>query len=151
MSKKPSEKTVHAWICLHRAHRLLLDRVENALKTEGLPPLDWYDVLLELQRGKSEGLRQFEIGDKVLLNKHNLSRLLDRLENEQLLSRYACAEDKRGNRIKITDKGEKLLKQMWPVYSQSIQEYFGERLNANEIFEMSRVLEQLLNQTNEAV
>lgn len=144
MSKTPSEASLRAWIQLHRAHRLLLDTVEKALKSEGLPPLDWYDVLLELQREKRQGLRQFEIGDKVLLSKHNLSRLIDRLENEQLLGRYVCAEDKRGNRIQITDKGEKLLKRMWPVYRQVIQTAFGARLDADELGELSAMLAKVL-------
>lgn len=145
MSKKPHKDTIHAWIQLHRAHRLLLDEVEKILKDNGLPPLDWYDVLLELHREKDAGLRQFEIGEKILLNKHNLSRLIDRLEKNQLVGRYACEEDGRGNRIKITDKGEKMLKQVWPVYGGSIQANFGVKLNTAEISDLSRVLNKILD------
>lgn len=146
MSTKPSKETIQAWIQLHRSHRHLLDSVESSLKSEGLPPLDWYDVLLELQREKTTGLRQYEIGKNVLLNKHNLSRLLDRLEHEQLIGRYVCAEDGRGNRIKITAKGEKMLKQIWPVYSQAIQKYFGDWLNTEDSVELSRILAKVLLQ-----
>lgn len=144
MSKEPTNDAIQAWIQLHLAHRLLLENVENALKNKALPPLDWYDVLLELHREKKSGLRQYEIGGKVLLNKHNLSRLIDRLEKNGLVSRYACAEDGRGNQIKITAEGEKIIKQMWPVYSQSIQEHFGARLNSDELAELSRVLGKVL-------
>ena len=149
MSKKPTENAIAAWIQLHRAHRLLLDKVENSLKLKGLPPLDWYDVLLELHREKSAGLRQYEIGEKVLLNKHNLSRLIDRLENDKLVARQTCTEDRRGNRIVITAEGEKMLKQVWPVYSQSIQELFGAKLNAGELVELSRVLGKVLGQNED--
>lgn len=145
MSKKPSEEEIQAWIQLHRAHRLLLVRVENALKSKGLPPLDWYDVLLELHREKSIGLRQYEIAEKILLNKHNLSRLLDRLEKNHLVERHACAKDRRGKLIKITDEGKKLLKQVWPVYSQSIQENFAAKLDADELVELDRVLSKVLS------
>jgi len=146
MSNEPTEKTVQAWIQLHRTHQQLLETVEKSLKSKGLPPLDWYDVLLELHREKSTGLRQYEIGEKILLNKHNLSRLIDRLEKKQLLARHACAEDGRGNRIKITAKGEKLLKQVWPVYSQSIQDDFGAKLKSDEVIELSRILNKVLAQ-----
>jgi len=146
MSKKPTKETIQAWIHLHRAHRLLLETVENSLKNKGLPPLDWYDVLLELHREKNTGLRQYEIGEKILLNKHNLSRLIDRLEKDQLVGRHPCSEDGRGNRIKITDRGEKMLKQVWPVYGQSIHENFGVKLNSSELIELSRVLSNVLDQ-----
>ena len=144
MKKEPTKETIQAWIQLHKPHRLLLERVENSLKIKGLPRLDWYDVLLELHREKGGGLRQYEIGEKILLNKHNLSRLIDRLEKNQLVGRHACAEDGRGNRIKITNKGEKMLKQVWPVYSHSIQESFGIKLKSDELIELSHILSKVL-------
>ena len=146
MSKGPTNETIQAWIQLHRTHRLLLERVENSLKSKELPSLDWYDVLLELHREKRLGLRQYEIGEKILLNKHNLSRLIDRLEKDQLVGRHACEEDGGGNRIKITEKGEKMLKQVWPVYSQSIQEDFGTKLKHKEFIELTRILNKVLGQ-----
>lgn len=144
MSKLPTEESISAWIQLHRAHRMLLDKVENSLKLNELPPLDWYDVLLELHREGSRGLRQYEIGERVLLNKHNLSRLIDRLEKNRLVRRHVCKEDGRGNRIKITADGSRLLKQVWPVYSQSIQEHFGSKLSTEDCVEMSRILGRVL-------
>ncbi len=147
MSNEPTKETIQAWIQLHRTHRLLLEIVENSLKSKGLPPLDWYDVLLELHRENSAGLRQYEIGEKILLNKHNLSRLIDRLEKNRLVGRHACAEDGRGNLIKITEKGEKMIRQVWPVYGQSIQESFGIKLKSNEFIELSRVMSKVLGQS----
>ncbi len=144
MNKAPTKETMEGWIQLHRSHRYLLERVESALKSEGLPPLDWYDVLLELKRVKKTGLRQYEISGKVLLNKHNLSRLIDRLEKNGLVQRNACPEDGRGNLIKITSAGEKVLKQAWPVYSHVIEESFGTILKSDEIVELTRVLSLVL-------
>lgn len=144
MNIKPTKETIQAWIQLHRTHRLLLETVESSLKCNKFPPLDWYDVLLELHRKKTEGLRQFEIGEKILLNKHNLSRLIDRLEKNQLVARHACIEDGRGTQIKITDKGEEMLKQVWPVYSQSMQEGFGAKLESNDLTELTRILSKIL-------
>jgi DNA-binding MarR family transcriptional regulator len=115
-----------------RAQQVLLERVEGDLKRAGLPPLGWYDVLLELSRSDTGRLRQFELGEKVLLSKHNLSRLLDRLENEQLISRQACEEDRRGANVVITRQGRALLKKMWPVYERAIGEHFGRLLAEQE-------------------
>ncbi len=144
MSKQPTKNAIRAWIQLHRAQRLLLEYAEHSLKSNGLPPLSWYDVLLELHRASEDGLRQFEIGEKVLLNKHNLSRLIDRLEKKQLVQRHTCSEDGRGNLIRITAEGEKVLREMWSVYGQTIQECFGSRLKSDEFVELSRVLSKVL-------
>lgn len=144
MPDTPSDTTVHAWVELHRTHRRLIDKVAAELKHNGLPPLDWYDVLLELRRAGEHGLRQFEIGDRILLSKHNLSRLIDRLETQEMVVREACAEDGRGNRIRITARGERTLEQSWPVYGQAIQREFGEKLTQTECIEIARLLGKLL-------
>ena len=144
MPDKPSDTTVHAWVGLHRAHRSLIDKVAAELKLNGLAPLDWYDVLLELRRAGEQGLRQFEIGSRILLSKHNLSRLIDRLESRKLVVRETCEEDGRGNRIRITTQGERSLEQSWPVYGSVIQREFGDKLTRSECIEISRLLGKLL-------
>ncbi len=144
MNQKLSEEATQAWIQLHHTHRRLLESVEKVLKDAGLPPLGWYDVLLELHREKSAGLRQYEIGEKILLSKHNLSRLIDRLEKNNLVTRHACEEDGRGNKIKITDGGVKIMKKIWPVYSRSIQENFGTKLTPSEFLELQQMLKKVL-------
>ena len=144
MSDIPSDTTLHAWIELHRSHRRLIDKVATDLKHNGLPPLDWYDVLLELRRAGEHGLRQFEIGDRILLSKHNLSRLIDRLEKREMLVREACEEDGRGNRIRITAQGERTLERIWPVYGQAIQREFGEKPSRAECIEIARLLGKLM-------
>jgi len=143
MEPKQDEITIIAWARLVRAQQLLLERVEMDLKKAGLPPLRWYDVLLELHRAGSEGLRQFEIGAAVLLSKHNVSRLLDRLEKEKLLERYVCEEDGRGARVQITTAGRELLRRMWPVYSASIAEHFAQHYNKTELKQLAELLGRL--------
>lgn len=145
MSKKDEQPMMSAWIELHRANRFLINKVEAELKKNNLPSLDWYDVLLELSRDIKNGLRQYEIGEKVLLNKHNLSRLLDRLEKHDLLARYVCEEDGRGNRIKLTADGEKTLKAMWPIYRKTMQECFGNKLSNNELAKLAQTLSKINN------
>jgi len=78
-----------------------------------------------------------------LLNKHNLSRLLDRLQSQGLLERNACEEDGRGNRVRITPEGENILKNMWPVYRFTIQENFGDKLNQKELEQLIQTLSRI--------
>jgi DNA-binding MarR family transcriptional regulator len=142
--KKVCETTLKAWVGLVRAQQALLERVETDLKTAGLPPLAWYDVLLELNRVPDGRLRQYEIGDKVLLNKYNCSRLLDRLEEEGMVQRQSCKEDRRGAHVAITRDGKTLLKKMWPVYESAISEYFGRHLSTPEVGQLAELMQRLL-------
>ncbi|MFL6623084.1 MAG: MarR family winged helix-turn-helix transcriptional regulator [Sulfurifustaceae bacterium] len=144
MNEKLSEITLAAWARLMRAQQTLLERVEADLKKAELPPLGWYDVLIELNRADDGRLRQFEVGDKVLLSKYNVSRLLDRLEQEGLVRREACKEDRRGAHVAITREGKALLKKMWPVYERAITEYFARHLSEGETAQLAELMQRLI-------
>ena len=146
MDTIPSKQTETAWVLLIRAQQVLLDKIETTLKEAGLPSLSWYDVLLELSRDPDAGLRQYEIGERVLLNKHNLSRLIDRLETKGLVKRQACDLDGRGNIVKITKKGMQLKQEMWPVYARAIQELIAEPLTATQVRSLTEIMRALLQQ-----
>lgn len=139
----PSALAVTAWARLARINAKVLERVQPALKAAGLPPISWYDVLLELHRAGEAGLRQYEICEEVLLTKHNLSRLVDRLERESLVERRSCPEDGRGNMVRITPAGSDLLRRMWPVYGRVLHEEIESRLTKSELEDLSRILAKL--------
>src|ERR1043165_7906384 len=108
MSRNPSEPVTRAWIRLNRARDRVLGAIEHDLKAGGAPPLAWYDVLLELSRSAEGRLRPFEIEKVTLVAQYNLSRLLDRLEQEGLIRREPCEDDARGQWVVITEKGRAL-------------------------------------------
>lgn len=119
----PSDETVALWTALSRAQRRVLRAVEAALKATALPPLEWYDVLLELDRGPA--LRPRELRARLLLAQPNLSRLLDRMEAAGLVERTACEEDRRGQLVSITSAGRDLRRRVWPVYAAALQAALG--------------------------
>ena len=145
METIPSKQTEMAWVLLNRAQQTLLGQVETLLKEAGLPPLSWYDVLLELSRDPDSDLRQYEIGERILLNKHNLSRLIDRLERDGLVKRQTCDTDGRGNIVKITKKGMQLKQQMWPVYSKAIHDLIAKPLTATQVRALSEIMNVLMD------
>lgn len=112
-----------------RAQQLVLGAIEQDLKAAGLPPLSWYDVLLELSRAGDGRLRQFEIEQRTLLAQYNLSRLLDRLERECLVCREAFGDDGRGRWAVITEHGRAMQARMWSVYATALQTHMGAKLD----------------------
>jgi DNA-binding MarR family transcriptional regulator len=140
MTAKPSQAVVEAWATLVRAERTLLDRVEESLKQAGLPPLDWYHVLHEVDRSPKGMLRQSGVQDRTQLAQYNVCRLVDRLEREGLLERRQCQLDGRNNVLVITAKGRELRRAMWPVYADAIEQHFGARLSQAEAEQLARLL-----------
>jgi DNA-binding MarR family transcriptional regulator len=143
MDEKPCEATILAWSRLVRAGQAVFGSVEDDLKAAGLPPLGWYDVLLELRRAGG-ALRPIEIEDRLLIAQHNVSRLIDRLEKAGLAERKACERDGRGQFVAITDKGLTLQQRMWPVYRAAIQKHIGQQLEGAEAATLADLLGKLI-------
>lgn len=137
------EETIHTWVQLMRASTALLDKIEDSLKAKSLPPLSWYDALLEIKRAGTDGLRPYHLQEQMLLAQYNLSRLLDRLEKENLIERRPCEKDGRGQILFITKEGRSTLRKMWPVYQSALDTHFQRKLSKNEIVSLSRILTKL--------
>lgn len=143
MDREIAQSAIATWVQLLRVQKVLLEEVEGALKAKGLPPLAWYDVLFELYQHPDRRLRQFEIGEKMLLSKFNLSRLVDRLEQHGLVRRDPCPEDQRGAYVVVTTAGKGTLKKMWPTYKKAIKKHFADHFSKQELAALSRLLGKL--------
>ena len=140
MTEKPTKTVVRAWARLLRAQQLALAAIERTLKEAGLPPLVWYDVLLEVERAGSFGIRPFELEDAMLLAQYNLSRLLDRMQAIGYLERRTCLDDRRGQFIHITQAGKMIRRKMWPVYARAIEHSLGRHLSASQAHALDEAL-----------
>jgi DNA-binding MarR family transcriptional regulator len=142
----PSETVIRAWARLLQAQRLTLGVIEQALRAARLPPLAWYDALLELERAGEPGLRPFELERQMLLAQYNLSRLLDRLESAGYAERRVYAADRRGQVVVITAAGREVRKRMWAVYGPAIQRAVGARLAPRQAATLARLLGALIGE-----
>ena len=121
----------------------ILKQIDERLKAQGLRPLAWYDVLLELHKSPRGQLRCKAICERILLSKSNVSRLIDRLEVEELVARQPSDDDGRGICAKITPKGEQLLQETWPVYKRGVHDLFTSKLTPEELATLKGLLEKL--------
>jgi len=140
MTEITDATAITAWARLIRAQKTALEGVEADLKKNGYPPLIWYDVLLELGRANGGRLRHGDLNAELLLPKHNLSRLIDRMEKKALVSRKTCESDGRGSFVCITAKGRQLRKKMWPIYEAAIDRYFTSKFSPKETKALARLL-----------
>lgn len=138
MPDLPDSK-IAAWVELVRTQRTALTKVERALKDAGFPSIEWYDVLLELVRGGP--LRPRDLQERLLFAQYNLSRLLDRMEKAELIERTPCPDDARCQWIKASKHGIELRKQMWPIYSNAVNQLF-DRLSDAEADRLASLLQR---------
>jgi DNA-binding MarR family transcriptional regulator len=144
MIAKLEPPVIEAWDSLIRAERTLLDKVQDQLKQAGLPPLDWYLVLHEIDASPKGMVRQAGVQGRTQLAQYNLCRLVDRLEREGLVERHQCQLDGRNNVLVITAKGRSLRRAMWPIYAEAIEEHFGARLSHAEMAQLAALLNKVL-------
>ncbi len=129
-----------AWRALITAYAAAVERIERGLLEAGLPPLSWYDVLLELSAAPGCRLRMHELAGAVVLSRSGLTRLVDRLQKAGLLRREPDPADGRGSFAVLTDEGAQMRERMWPVYAKGIAEHFGAYVSDEEAGVLSRAL-----------
>ncbi|MBQ4845227.1 helix-turn-helix domain-containing protein [Pseudoalteromonas sp. MMG005] len=147
MSQNVEEHTVDAWIALFRAKEHVLSNVEKVFKQNGLPLFLWYDVLWELDKAGSKGLRPFEIEQGMLIPQYGMSRLLARMEKAGYIVRSPSSVDGRGHLVSITQSGSQTRQKMWQVYSQEIQSSVGDKLTEEECHSLRSILAKLFERS----
>ncbi len=77
-------------------------------------------MLLKHQNGP-EGLNQAQLSNMMLVNRANITSLIDRMEKAGLVTRTSAPSDRRHNIIKLTGRGKKLLEKIEPLYTKEIK------------------------------
>jgi DNA-binding MarR family transcriptional regulator len=96
-----------AFLDLLRTCDMLSRSAVQVLKAEDLSPTQ-YNVL-RILRGTPQGLACGEIADRMITRDPDITRLLDRLERRDLITRWRDAQDRRVVLARITSQGLKLL------------------------------------------
>ncbi|MHA7684055.1 MarR family winged helix-turn-helix transcriptional regulator [Cupriavidus sp. PET2-C1] len=129
------------WFSFVRSHRALIREVDRRLAEAGLPVYAWYDVLWGIESGPEESRRMHELADVLAIERYNLTRLIDRLEREELVTRIRSEEDGRAAFVSVTRQGKALRKKMWGVYEVAVNELFLAQFRPEDIERFSRALD----------
>jgi MarR family 2-MHQ and catechol resistance regulon transcriptional repressor len=78
-------------------------------------------MLLQHQSASKEGLSQAQLSDMMLVNRANITSLIDRMEKAGLVVRTSAPDDRRYNVIKLTGHGKKLLVRVEPLYAAEVK------------------------------
>lgn len=78
--------------------------------------------VLNLLRDHEEGLNQTELSHELLTHRSNVTGLVDRLEERDLVQRRSVPNDRRAYRVVLTESGRKLLQEILPVYYKAAED-----------------------------
>jgi DNA-binding MarR family transcriptional regulator len=116
--RKPfASREEEAYLSVVRTGAQLLDAIEQLLKPYGITATQ-YNVLRILRGGGSEGLCRHELRDRLLTRMPDVTRLLDRMEDAELVVRTRDETDRRLVATRLTPRGRRLVDQLDSVVTE---------------------------------
>src|SRR3954471_3933306 len=108
---RPEELTLKTWVQFARTFTRMARKLDQALETHGLS-VPQFDILATL--GFEEGITQQELAQRLLVTKGKICGMIDRMEASGWVERRPDPEDRRANRLFLTDPGRQLLGRAFP-------------------------------------
>jgi DNA-binding MarR family transcriptional regulator len=105
--------------------------------------LPQYNVLRILRGAQGEDLSCHEVSARMLKRVPDVTRLLDRLEQRDLIARWRCDQDRRVVRTRITDAGLALLAEMDAPIKALLARQFRQ-FDDRKLAQLDRLLGRLL-------
>lgn len=118
--------------------KTLLNKV---LKEEGFSITNEQWTVLKVIN-ETPSLSQTEIAEKSLKDKTNITRILDLLEKSSWIERRRDENDRRMNRIHITEQGKEILAAVKPVTGKT-DEICKKSLSKKEVNELIKSLDKI--------
>ncbi|MEV0407661.1 MarR family transcriptional regulator [Actinoallomurus sp. NPDC050550] len=115
----------HSWYALSVLQQRIETHIERTLESRhGLSAREYslLDVLSHQHNGEGGHLRMHQVADAVVLSQSAATRLVSRLEDRGLLSRYLCPTDRRGIYTDVTTAGLALLADARPTHDTALRE-----------------------------
>ena len=140
----PRDPRLKAWRTFLYAHAQVRRQLERELQAEQAMGLGEYEVLLTLAYSDGRRMRMSDLADRLALSRSGATRLIDRLEADQLVERVSCETDRRGQWAHLTQPGLDRLRTASPTHLRGIGEHFLDRIPATELQALRITLDRVL-------
>jgi DNA-binding MarR family transcriptional regulator len=140
-----SDTDVTAWAALLRVHAAVVPILDRELQAACSLPLTWYDVLLELNYAPERRLSMGELGQRAVVSRTRVSRVVDALAEAGLVTRESNPDDRRSAYATLTDAGRERFRAAAPVYRDGIRRHFTGLITADESRTIAAALHKVLD------
>ncbi|MGW0482822.1 MarR family winged helix-turn-helix transcriptional regulator [Nonomuraea sp. NPDC003214] len=117
---------------LAEVHAGLTARMQPVFSAAGLSDVD-FETLVRLGRSPRQQLRMTDLAAQTGLSTSGVTRVIDRLERDGLVSREACATDRRASYATLTGPGRDKLEEVLPRHLEDIDECLTGLLSSAEL------------------
>jgi DNA-binding MarR family transcriptional regulator len=135
----PAELEVRTFLLMARIYHRIVRRLGQLLDRHSLS-LSHFEVLAVLRLG--EGMTQQELASRLLVTKGNICGLIDRMGANGWVERRPDPDDRRVNRLHMTEPGKRLLEEAIPPHHALIRTLMG-GLGGPELQSLYQLLDQL--------
>lgn len=137
-----TREAAEAWESLFRAQVALMRRFQRD-DVWGDLTIREYDVLFTLSRCPDGAARLKDLGENSLLTQPSLSRLVERLEGDGLVTRGPVRGDARGVTVRLTDEGARVQREIGRRHVRSIRHLVGGALDGGELTTLRTLTDKL--------
>ncbi|MBX3113330.1 MAG: MarR family transcriptional regulator [Fimbriimonadaceae bacterium] len=135
-----------AWRSFVTAHAVTTQFLDQQLRINNQVSLEVLNVLIALAEAPGGQIRMSDLANLIMFSRSGLTRMIDRLEEEGLVSRVPCPDDRRGWFAAITDQGRAALKTAQSVYEPALAKVWTSALSEQEATTLSQSLSKILEQ-----
>jgi DNA-binding MarR family transcriptional regulator len=134
-----------AWAAVLQVHAALVPALDQLLTQSAGLPLSWYDVLLELAAAPERRLLMGELGERVVLSRTRVSRIVDELGAAGLVRKESNPRDGRSSYAVLTEEGLARYRVAAPVYLDGIEREFAANLTDADLAAVATALRKVVN------
>lgn len=133
-----------AWEGLLELGRRLRRDAESVLEERHDLGVSMVGIMGRLERAPKGTLRQTDLADAMGLSLSRTSRVIDVLEQRELVKRIPCPSDARATNVILTPPGRKLTARSQDTIHDYVRRAFLTRLSDDEIAVLARVFTRLI-------
>jgi len=122
----------------------MINEISAYLNKYDLTPTDMNILMLVKHQGEDQGISQIDLGTKLMVTAHNMTRAIQRLEKKGYLKRINDKKDARVKLVTIKVKGSQLLDEIWAGYDKKLQD-LADKVSVEKQKALSGLLHEWLN------
>ena len=138
----PTPEQLRCWRLFVESSLALVDVLDTELQEAAGIPQRWYDVLVHLEESP-DGIAMTELADQILYSKSGFTRLIDRMQEAELVSRVRPPNDRRSILVTITDQGTRTMQDARRHHRDGIDRHFSRHLTDTDTKALTRALEKI--------
>ena len=131
-----------AWVRLLRGHGAARRTLDASLQAEHGLTVTEYEALLLLSRSEKP-LRRVDLAEGLALTPSGVTRLLDGLGAERLVTKETCPSDARATYAVLTEEGRTRLADASSSHVRAVRRLFEERYTPEELDTLAALLVRL--------